>query len=113
MILGILRVIYFFGPALALALVLLKPGSTWRWPLWGLAAALVFAHWVSFLTATEDGSTAIGVLTAAVWTPLLITTLIADRTRSTWTSRFGSDEVSRLVVAALCALPSVIAFFIV
>lgn len=112
MILGILRVVYFFGPVLALSLVVLPDRHRYAMPLWILAAVIVLAHWIAFFTATEDGATSVEYATASVWSPLLLTTLLAARTRAQWENWFESDAAARSVVAIICLLPSVIAFFL-
>ena len=112
MILGVLRVVYFVGPVLALSLVLLPDRHRFALPLWFLAAAIVLVHWIAFFTASEDGASSVELATASVWTPLLATTMLASRTRDHWQKWFTSTAAAQSVVALLCLVPSAIAFLL-
>lgn len=112
MILGLLRVIYFFGPVLCLALVLLPAKHRFAWPLWGFSALLVAAHALAYFTAKEDGSAETELSTLAVWAPLLLTTIIAAQTRGIWSSWFSSKALAQTVITAVCLVPSVILFLL-
>ena len=108
MILGVLRMIYFFGPVLALALVLLPERHRLSWSLWIVGALIVAAHAVAYLTALESNSIRIERLALLAWGPVLATSLIASFTRKKWQTWFANKSVAQTVIILLCALPSVL-----
>ncbi|MEO1142402.1 MAG: hypothetical protein AAFW66_08680 [Pseudomonadota bacterium] len=112
MIIGILRVLYFFGPVLALALIFMPGRKTLAWYFWGFAAAIVAFHWLGFLTAQEDNATEIGIFGIATWTPLILTTALAGLTEKSWRGWHSNPFVSQGLISLICLLPSIIAFFL-
>ncbi|MEL7430716.1 MAG: hypothetical protein AAFN43_12055 [Pseudomonadota bacterium] len=111
MIIALLRTIYFVGPLLALAIVLMPKRKQVSWTLWCVALAVVAFHWISFFSAQEDNATQIGTLWAAVWTPLLVTTGIARLIEHRWRGWHSNPYISQGFMCLLCLLPSIAAFF--
>lgn len=110
MIIGLFRVLYLVGPIMALALIIFPQRKMLGWGLWIFSAIIVVMHWVSFLSAKEDNATEVGLFGVAVWTPLLLTTLLATYFESKWLNKGADKQVTRIIVAAVCMLPSIIAF---
>ena len=109
MILGILRVLFFFGPIMALGLIAYRARPNIGWTMWGLATAITAGHWIAYLTAKEDGANELGFLFTVIWTPLVITTLAAWYFRGYWQDRFSTTATAQFVVSGICLIPSVIA----
>jgi len=112
MIIGFFRVCYLFGPILALAIILLPRNKTLAWSLWCFSAIMIALHWVSFLSAQEDNATEVGTFGVAVWTPLLMTTLVAKRFEDKWQGMGPDPAITKILVAGLCLLPSILAFIL-
>ena len=62
---ALFRAIYFLGPLLALAIVLMPRRKQIARACWAIAAVIVAFHWISFFSAKEDNATEIGTLWAA------------------------------------------------
>ena len=112
MIVGIARVIYFLGPVLCLAVVVLNQRRRLGWYCWAFSAAIVLLYWIFLLSAEEDGAVEASLIPIAIWSPLLATTLIAGLTRNRWLNWNTNPAVSQVIVVLLCVLPSAIAFFL-
>ena len=112
MIIGIARVIYFLGPVLSLAVIVMNKRTRLGWYCWGFSAAIVSLYWIFLLSAEEDGAVETSLIPIIIWTPLLVTTLIAGLTRDRWLGWSSNPTVSQILAVALCALPSAIAFFL-
>lgn len=109
---AILRVVYFLGPVACLAIVLMKQGRKLAWWLWGGSAVIIAIHWYSFLSATADNAEKISTLWVSVWTPLLLTTLVAGLTGAQWRGWHSNKNIERWVAALVCIIPSLAAFII-
>ena len=112
MIIGILRVIYFFGPIMSLAVVVMNKRSNLAWYLWGFSALIVALYWIFLLSAEEDGAVEVSLIPITIWTPLLLTTLIAGLTRPKWIGLHNNPSVSQILVVLVCLIPSAIGFFL-
>ncbi|MGI9352972.1 MAG: hypothetical protein ACR2O3_15525 [Rhizobiaceae bacterium] len=112
MIIGLFRALYFFGPILALALIVMPVRRKLAWMLWGLATLIVALHWISFFTAIEENATEVGIFGIATWTPLIITTALAGLAEKHWRGWHHNPFVSQGVACLLCLIPSIAAFFL-
>ena len=110
---ALFRAIYFLGPLLALAIVLMPRRKQLARACWAIAAVIVAFHWISFFSAKEDNATQIGTLWAAIWTPLLVSTAIAAFFEPRWRSWHANPYISQGTMCVLCLVPSVIAFFLI
>jgi len=110
MIPALLRALYFFGPIMALAIVLMPMRRQLAFWLWIGATAIVTIHWISFLSAQEDNATEVGTFGISTWTPLIVMTGIARLTEKHWRGWHPNPFISQGVVCALCLAPSLIAF---
>ncbi len=113
MIIGIARVIYFFGPVLCLATVVLPKRPRLAWYFWAAAAAIASIYWIAFFSAKEDGAVETSVIPLAIWTPLLITTLIAGLTRNRWLGIHSSPAISQIITILICIAPSILSYFLI
>lgn len=100
------------GPVLSLGMVLLPDKSKLAWFLWVFAGLITGIHWYSYLSATAENANKIGLLWVTVWTPLLLTTLIAGLTGNYWRNYHNNQNVTRSTVALVCAIPSIVALII-
>ncbi|MDJ0613663.1 MAG: hypothetical protein QNJ29_08275 [Rhizobiaceae bacterium] len=111
MIPALLRALYFFGPIMALSIVLMPMRRKLALWLWAAAAAIVAVHWISYLSALEDNATEVGTFGISTWTPLIVMTGIARLTEKSWRGWHPNPFISQGVVCAVCLAPSIIAFF--
>ncbi|MEM9331227.1 MAG: hypothetical protein AAGA53_07855 [Pseudomonadota bacterium] len=112
MIIGLFRALYFFGPVLALALILMPVRKTLARYLWGLSALIVSFHWIAFFSAQEDNATDVGIFGIATWTPLILTTALAGLTEKHWRGWHENPFISQGIMCLLCTLPSIAAFIL-
>ena len=110
MIPALFRVLYFFGPIMALGLILMPQRRQLALWLWCAAVAIVAVHWVSYFSALEDNATEVSIFGIATWTPLIAMTGFARMTERLWRSWHSNPFVSQGIVCAICLAPSIIAF---
>lgn len=113
MIIGIARVIYFLGPVLCLATVILTKRTRLAWYLWGFAAIITSFYWVALFSAKEDGAVETSLIPISIWTPMLITTALAGLNRERWINLNANPAVSQVIMIIACVIPSVIAYFLI
>lgn len=111
MIPALFRVVYFFGPIMALAIVLMPMRRKLALWLWLAAVAIVGVHWISYFSALQDNATEVSIFGIATWTPLIVMTGLARLTENMWRGWHSNPFISQGFVCAICLAPSIIAFF--
>jgi len=112
MIIGFFRVLYLFGPLLALALVLMPHRRELSWSLWIIALAVTGFHWWAYLSAVGENAINLNTVGVASWTPMLVTTLGAYFTRDRWEGLHENVKMTRSVVAGICLAITLAGYFV-